>query len=161
MPNLAAALKQEITRLARRECRAQIRGLRKATAQFRRDIARLKRDAVELSSEVGLLKRGVGKVAAPLDSDTDSSSVRFRAQGVASHRKRLGFSAADFGKLIGVTGHTIYSWEHGASRPRREQLTAFASIRGLGRREARARLEQGRAKTPRKPKVEPKRKRRP
>lgn len=147
MPNLAAVLKQEIARLARRESRGQMKGLRKASAQFRRDIARLKRDASGLAAEIARLKRGAGKGAVPQTSDADSSTVRFRAQGVASHRKRLGVSAADFGKLVGVTGHTIYKWEHGTSRPRKAQLTALASIRRLGRREALARLKQMRAPT--------------
>ncbi|HSG34031.1 MAG TPA: helix-turn-helix domain-containing protein [Sphingomonadaceae bacterium] len=140
-------MKQEIARLARRESRGQIKGLRRASAQFRRDIARLKRDASGLSAEVARLKRSAGKAAPSQPSDADSSTVRFRAQGVASHRKRLGVSAADFGKLIGVTGHTVYKWEHGASRPRKAQLSALASIRRLGRREALARLKQVRAPT--------------
>jgi hypothetical protein len=47
-----------------------------------------------------------------------------------------------------VTGHTIYKWEHGTSRPRRAQLSALASIRRLGKTEALARLEQMREKAP-------------
>ena len=141
MPNLAAVLKQEIARLARREARSQMKGLRKASAQFRRDIARLKREASGLRSAVALLHRGGGKAAAPQTSETDSAKVRFTAKGVVSQRKRLGISAADYGKLVGVTGHTIYKWEHGGARPRRAQLSALASIRGLGRREALARLK--------------------
>ena len=150
MPNLAATLRQEITRLARRESRSQMKGLRKASAQFRRTIAQLKRDALELRSEVARLKRGVGTDAAPQTSEPDSARLRFRAKGVASQRRRLGISAAAYGKLIGVTGPTIYAWEHGAARPRRAQLVALASIRRLGRREALARLEQTRKKTPKK-----------
>jgi DNA-binding transcriptional regulator YiaG len=60
----------------------------------------------------------------------------------------MGISAADFGKLTGVTGHTIYKWEHGTSHPRRAQLSALASIRRLGKREALARLEQMRERAP-------------
>jgi len=54
----------------------------------------------------------------------------------------LGLSAADYGKLIGVTGHTIYSWEKGTSRPRKTQLPVLASIRQMGKKEVHARLEQ-------------------
>ena len=150
MPNLAATLRQEITRLARRESRSQMKGLRKASAQFRRTIAQLKRDALKLRSDVARLKRGVGTDAAPQTSEPDLARLRFRAKGVASQRRRLGISAAAYGKLIGVTGPTIYAWEHGAVRPRRAQLATLASIRRLGRREALARLEQMRKKTPKK-----------
>ena len=153
MPNIAVTLRQEITRLARREIRSQTQGLRKASAQFRRDIAELKRHASELKSEVARVKRRVGKDAAPQITEADSAKVRFIAKGVISQRKRLGISAADYGKLIGVTGHTIYKWEHGASRPRRTQLTALGSLRNLGKREALARLEQMRKNEPKRRKL--------
>ena len=146
MPNIALTLRQEITRLARREIRIHMRGLRKASARFRRDIAELKRHASELKSEVARLERRVGRDVAPQITEADSTKVRFTAKGVISQRGSLGISAADYGKLIGVTGHTIYMWEHGASRPRRAQLTALASIRRLGKREALARLERMREK---------------
>lgn len=148
MPNLAVTLRQEITRLARRDSRSQTQGLRRASAQFRRDIAELKRHVSKLKSEVARLERRFGKDVAPQITEADSAKVRFAAKSVVSQRKSLGISAADYGKLIGVTGHTIYKWEHGASRPRRAQLTALASIRRLGKREALARLEQSREKTP-------------
>jgi DNA-binding transcriptional regulator YiaG len=122
--------------------------LRKASAQFRRDIAELKRHASELKSEVARLQRRVGKEVARQITEADPAKARFTARGVISQRRSLGISAADYGKLIGVTGHTIYKWEHGTSRPRRAQLSAFASIRRLGKTEARARLEQMREKAP-------------
>ena len=150
MPNIAVTFRQEITRLARREIRSQTRGLRRASAQFRRDIAELKRRASELKSEVARLERRVGKDVAPQVAGADSAKVRFTAKGVISQRKRLGISAAAYGKLIGVTGHTIYKWEHGTSRPRRAQLTALASLRRLGKREALARMELRREKAPKK-----------
>ena len=148
MPNIAITFRHEITRLARREIRSQTQGLRKASAQFRRDIAQLKRHVSKLKPEVARLERRVGKDVALQITEADSARVRFTAKGVISQRKRLGISAADYGKLIGVTGHTIYKWEHGASRPRRTQLTALGSLRNLGKREALARLQQMREKAP-------------
>lgn len=142
MPNLAAVFKQEIARLSRKEVRQQMQGLRKAATQYRKDIARLKRDASKLQSEVARLERRVGDGAAPPVSEDDASGVRFTAKGVRSHRARLGMSAADFGRLVGVTGHTIYKWEHGSARPRQRQLAALASLRAVGKREAATRLEQ-------------------
>jgi len=150
MPNLAVTFKQEIIRLARREIRSQTQGLRKASAQFRRDVAGLKRAASKLQSEVVRLERQVGKDAAPKSAETEQVKIRFSAKSVVAQRNNLGISAADFGKLVGVTAHTIYKWEHGTSRPRRAQLGAFASVRGLGKAGALARLEQMREKAPKK-----------
>ena len=141
MPNIAVTFRQEITRLARREIRNGTQGLRKASTQFRSDIVGLKRRVSELESEVARLERRVGKDTASQITEADPAKVRFTAKGVISKRRSLGISAAAFGKLIGVTGHTIYKWEHGTSHPRRAQLSALASIRRLGKREARARLE--------------------
>ncbi len=148
MPNIAVMFRQEITRLVRREIRSQTQGLRKASAQFRKDVAELKRNNAKLNSEVARLERRVGKDAAPAIVEIDLAKVRFAAKSVISHRRRLGISAADYGKLIGVTGHTIYKWEHGTSRPRKAQLAAFASIRRLGKSEVLARLQQMRGKAP-------------
>lgn len=148
MPNFAATLRHEIARLARREIRNETLRLRKASAQFRRDIAQLKRTSAQFLSNLGRLERQAGKTAASTAGDAESPRMRFRARGVAAHRKRLGLSAADYGRLIGVTGHTVYQWEHGVARPRRAQLAALAAIRRLGKREARARLQAPQKKTP-------------
>ena len=80
-------------------------------------------------------------------ADAASEKIRFSAKSVAAQRKRLGISAADFGKLIGVSGQTVYAWEQGVSRPRKAQLAAFVAIRGVGKTEAKARLEQLGAKS--------------
>ena len=68
--------------------------------------------------------------------------VRFSAKGLRSHRKRLGLSAEAYGKLIGVTGRTVYKWENEASRPRKQQLGVLATVRRVGKKEAQVRLEQ-------------------
>ena len=145
MSNIAAAFRQEITRLARREVRGQVEGLRKASAKFRKDIARLKRAAAELLSEIARLRRTAGQAPA---RETAAAKTRFTARSVIAHRRRLRLSAADYGKLVGVTGHTVYAWEHGASRPRNAQRAALAAVRAMGRREALARLETARGRQP-------------
>ena len=43
MPNIAAVLKEEICRLAKKEVKAQVGKTQRASAQYRRDIANLKR----------------------------------------------------------------------------------------------------------------------
>jgi len=73
------------------------------------------------------------------------AAVAFCAGAV--HASRW-ISAADYAKLVGVARLTVYNWEKGKSRPRQAQLEALAGVRGLGKREAIARLEG--AKAPRK-----------
>ena len=146
MPNIAVTFRQEIIRLARKEIRRETQILRKASAQYRRLIAELKRETKKLQSDV--FRFALQGSSAPQVLEADSGKVRFSAKSVIAQRKRLRLSVADYGKLIGVTGHTIYKWEHGTSRPRRAQLTALGSLRNLGKREAITRLEQLREKAP-------------
>jgi DNA-binding transcriptional regulator YiaG len=142
MPNIATVLKEEILRLARKEVRRQTDALKKASAQYRKDIAEMRRRVSDLQRKVTLLERQMPKDISSQVTDADAQRVRFGAKGMCSQRKRLGLSAADYGKLIGVTGQTIYSWESETSRPRKQQVARIAVLRGIGKREARTRLEQ-------------------
>jgi DNA-binding XRE family transcriptional regulator len=68
--------------------------------------------------------------------------VRFVAKGLRSQRERLGLSATDFGRLVGVSAQSIYSWEHESTRRRAEQTAMLAALRGFGKREIAAPLQQ-------------------
>jgi DNA-binding transcriptional regulator YiaG len=142
MPNIAAVLKEEISRLARKENRSETAAFKKASAQYRRDIAELKRQVSNIQGIVSLLEKQVlGDVSSRV-TDADAKGVRFTAKGLRSQRKRLGLGAADYGQLVGVTAQTVYSWENEVSRPRKTQLPVLASIRQMGKREVKSRLEQ-------------------
>ena len=147
MPNIASVFKAEITRLARKEVRGESDGLKKAMASQRTEIASLKRRVQSLEGVVKRLAKGQAAVVAqprvPASSPAGESSagaLRFRAQGMAANRKRLGLSASDFALLVGTTGQSIYGWEAGKTKPGGKALAAIAALRGLGKREAAARL---------------------
>lgn len=142
MPDLAVALKNEITRLARKEIRSQTAVTKKMAAQHRRDLAALKRMITTLRKEVAFLTAQEKKrVKSKPVHDDQAESVRFSPRWLKIHRKKLGLSALDYGRLIGVSGLTIYNWESGKARPRNQFLPALAGVRGLGKREALKRLE--------------------
>jgi DNA-binding transcriptional regulator YiaG len=88
-----------------------------------------------------LEKQEQRRVASPPLVPQEAKGVRFSARSVKAQRARLGLSAKDFGRLVGVAALTIYSWESGKSRPRRKQLPGLAAVRLLGKREVRQRLE--------------------
>lgn len=137
MPNLGTVLKAEISRLARKEVRAEVEALRKASSTYRREIAELKRQVVQLERK---LRHTAKSTPVSVASDEAPSRFRFSAKGLRSLRTKLGLSAADFGKLAGVSGQSIYHWEQGKSVPRKSQLPKLAGLRGLGKREALQRL---------------------
>jgi DNA-binding transcriptional regulator YiaG len=141
MSTIATVLKQEIARLARKEVKALTDSTKKASAQHRRDIAKLKREVSTLTRQVAFLERQEKSRATARASKAEAEGRRFSARGLRSHRERLGLSANDLAQLVGVSSQTIYNWERGVSRPRAEQLAALVKVRALGKREALKRLE--------------------
>ncbi|MBI2745238.1 MAG: helix-turn-helix transcriptional regulator [Burkholderiales bacterium] len=139
MANIASLLKAEISRIARKEIRAETEALKKASSQYRSDIAALKRRLAEQDRLIAKLKKNK-PAAATKDMVEETIQLRFRADGFASLRKKLGLSAAEMGKLLGVSLQTIYHWEKGQSKPRASQLQGIAEVRKLGKRGAAARL---------------------
>jgi DNA-binding transcriptional regulator YiaG len=144
MPNVGAVIREEITRLSRRESRTQVSTTKKATLQHRHEIAALKRQYANLARQVALLNRKVLSAPATASNGpgTNGKKVRFVAKGLRSQRERLGLSQPNLSKLLGVSPQTVYNWEHGESRPRAEQLAKIAALRTLGKREAAERLKQ-------------------
>jgi DNA-binding transcriptional regulator YiaG len=139
MPNIASILKSEISRIARKELRAETQALKKAVTSHRAEIAALKRRVQTLEREHKQLGRA--RATTTIDSGkAPDQKLRFSAKGLASQRKRLGLSAHDCGLLVGTTGQSIYLWESGSTRPRNKYLPAIASLRTMGRREATVRL---------------------
>ena len=108
MPNIALALREEMSRIARREVRSQTGVLQRSSAKQRREIAKLKREIANLTRALKQSSRT--KVAEPASLD-DSKKYRFVASGFRTLRHRLGLSAAQMGKLIGVSEQSIYNWE--------------------------------------------------
>jgi DNA-binding transcriptional regulator YiaG len=139
MPNIASVLKDEVLRLARKEVRKEVEGLRKASAQYRSDIVGLKRCVASLEKRANLGKKGPKKVTAEEDGE-GTTRFRFSAKRLVAQRQKLGLSAAEMGTLVGVSAQTIYNWEAEKSRPRQQQLAAIATVRKMGKREIKAQL---------------------
>ena len=141
MPNIANVLKDEISRLARKELKSNTDSLKKAVSSYRSEIAALKR-------RVDVLERQAKKTAkasarsAPVGDETEGPALRFRASGFAQHRQRLGLSAKDAGLILGASALSVYKWESGKAAPRGKFLPAIARLRKMGKREAAARLAE-------------------
>lgn len=140
MPNIAALLKAEVTRLARKELRAEIEPLKKALASCRSDIAALKKQVH--SQQVELKRTSKADRAPAKEPKGEPSWVRFRPDGMKSHRQKLSLSAKNYGLLVGASALSVYKWEEGKVKPRANALPRIIAVRTLGKREALARLEQ-------------------
>ncbi len=145
MPNVGTVLREEIGRVARREIRKETESTKKATTQHRHAIAALKGHVAKLERQVAVLTKSIARARpAPAARDSDDAlhpKIRFSPKGLHAHRTRLGISANDFGKLVGVSAQSVYNWEQGQSVPRAGQLAKIAAVRKLGKREVARRLE--------------------
>lgn len=139
MPNIAVAFKDEISRLARKEIRANNESLKRAVSTYRTEIAALKRRVQVLERQVAKSPKQGPAAEQP---GRESQSLRFRAEGFKAHRQRLGLSAADVAKLLGCSSLSVYKWESGKTRPRAKQLESIALLRKMGKREATTRLDE-------------------
>ena len=170
MTSLAAALKEDVGTLARREVRRHTASADKAAARCARDIAALKREvqALEhaLAASLGTWRpgpavapkktRGRGspgrraakKAGATSASAKPSARNPFSGEALKAHRERLGLSAENYGKLLGASGLSIYNWERGKARPRKSSVDAWTAIRRIGKREAARRLASLKAAEP-------------
>lgn len=143
MSDIASMFKSEIARLSKKTVRQHTEALRSATTEHRHQLAALKKQVAGLERELSKLRRvAVPKtvVEKPAE-DADTGKVRFVAKGLKSLRTRLGLSAEDFARLIDVSTQSIYNWEARKTTPRPAQVAAIAALRGLGKKDASARLE--------------------
>jgi len=136
MSTFANQLKSEIARIAKKENKAENAALKKASSQYRSDIAALKRRIASLESMLGKISKQSANSTAHIDSSAeDEKSLRFRVAGFATLRKKLGVTANEMGTLLGVSGQSVYKWEQGKAKPRTSQMHAIAAVRKLGKKQ--------------------------
>lgn len=143
MSNFANQLKSEISRLARKEARTEIGELKKSVTQYRAEIAALKKRVSTLEATFKKLAKAGSPSSAQAEDSTSERSLRFRVAGFANLRKKLDLSAAEMGKLLGVSAQSVYHWETGKTKPRASQLEAISAVRKLGKKEVAVRLSRG------------------
>lgn len=140
MSSFAAVLKAEIVRLSRREARSQLKDTHKVLTTQRRQIAELKRRIVGLTRETGRRQRYWMPAELAIVAVDDKKRARFSAKGLHSQRARLALSAESLGKLLGVSGQTIYNWEQKKATPQAAQLASIVALRKLGKRQVAEKL---------------------
>jgi DNA-binding transcriptional regulator YiaG len=139
MSAFATQLKSEIGRIAKKEIRAEITALKKNNAQYRSDIAAMKKRLIQLENLTKKLSKQLPHEKV-LEAKNSIENLRFRVAGFAALRKKLGLTANEMGALVGVSGQSIYKWEQGKAKPRANQLKAISAVRKMGKREAEQKL---------------------
>jgi len=145
MSDIAGLLKTEIVRLSKKVIRQYVSPLQTASVSQKRQLSALGKKVEQLERELKKLRRSVGSAssegAAAVEADA-GPKIRFVAKGFRTLRSRLGLSAREMSLLLGVSMKSIYDWESGNGTPRPEHVKTIAGLRTLGKKQARARLQE-------------------
>ena len=150
MSTFAKSFRDEVNRLARKEAKAAVAPIRKPAGANRSTLADIKRRVAALEKETRRLAVLLAKLSSSHNlqpnSIQPSSKARITGKGMRSLRRKLGLSAELFGILLNVSGPAVYAWEkrNGPLRVRETTRKAILSIRGMGAKEARKRLNEER-----------------
>ena len=149
--NVMSVLKAEISRLAKKEAKAVVSPVQKASANYRGLIAGLRKQVDALQKEVSSLKKAMPKADKVLEGKTEPEG-RFwiTGKGVKAMRKKVGLTQAKFARLVGVSVPTVVNWEkaNGKINLRKAAAGALQALRGKGKREVAEMLGEGKADKP-------------
>lgn len=144
--NIAQVLKAEISRISKREAKLLITPIRKSSAKIKPDVANLKFRLSLLEKEFKRLNVLVINLAstqpAPTEAPPDEKGW-ISGKGVKSLRKKLGLTQGELAKLTGVSTSAVVQWERkaGMLKLRNATKNAIMGVRGIGKVEARKRLD--------------------
>lgn len=143
MPDFNSVFKEEVRRLARKEIKDAAGDLKSDLVKTKKIVAGLRQEITELRRENKRMARILAKSepSAPEPETVDRS--RISSKMIRSLRSRLGLTQAEFAQLVGVSGQAVYQWEakEGRLNLRSGPKARVIEARGMGVREARARLE--------------------
>ena len=147
MPNIQEVLRAEIQRLARREIKTAITGLKKDNVTLKRTVADHKRRLVQLERDNKRLLGQAMKLreTAAKPAENEVQKARITAKMIRSIRGRLGLSQAAFAEILGVHQVSVYEWERKEGRltfRNPETKTEIVRLRGMTKAEVAKLLEE-------------------
>ena len=147
MPNIAKVLREEIARISKREAKSISTPVRKSTAKLRPDVAGLKNRMAVMEKEVKRLNLLVVNLVAaqPAPAEVpEEGRAWISGKGVKALRRKTGLSQKEFATLTGVSLGGVRAWESkpGMLKLRDATKKAIMAVRGIGKAEARKRLDE-------------------
>ena len=154
MPNLATLLKEEISKIVRKEVQDQVRELQKTVREQRDALARLEKQSGPAKAKAAAKPAAAKPTAAkptaakptaaepaakvrkaPAGTGDKRKQIRISPNTIKKHRRRLKLSQAELGELLNVSTNTVLRWEAGTSKPRSKHLPGLSQLRSMGLRE--------------------------
>lgn len=141
MPNVAQVLKEEISRVAKKEARTLIQPLTKQIRDLKATVRDQKQQISQLEKKLSNKPENVvdGQIV-PEEVD-ESANIRIPKGSIKKVRDRFNITQREMALLLNVSPLTISHWELDKSSPRGKNKIAFAELRSMGLMEVKARLE--------------------
>lgn len=139
MNTFSNAFRSEVVRMARKELKPELQGMRKAITSHRSEIAALKREVKVLTSQLKTAQRQTKAVASAQTPSptkslkwTSSDRFMFAPEMLAQMRQALGATQLQMAALLAVSPLSYSRWEKGQAQPRTKQLAKIEEIVRMG-----------------------------
>lgn len=147
MANFGKQFQEEIRRLARKETKLDLERMKREQVDLRKSLSAARKQIEKLQRDIKRLGRGGAAASADTGGEQESGEgVKARVSGktIRLMRAKMGLTQAEFAKLVGVTGQSIYQWERkeGPLTFRGGAKERIVAFKGVGAREARKRLAE-------------------
>jgi DNA-binding transcriptional regulator YiaG len=148
MPDLNKPIREEITRLTRKELKDALQNQHKINIALKKSLAAVKAECTELRREVKAIHKCLPKPppVARTPEVADDKLKRFRptSKTIKQLRAKLGVSQANFAKLVNVSLSCVRAWERkeGPLQLRDKTKASLFALRTVDKREAKARLSE-------------------
>lgn len=146
MPDFTKPLKEEISRLAKKEAKSLFQPLQRDKIKLKRDLTQLKRKVARLERDNKRFRAMNDRAIARKLNKKDQNTKRiwFTGKGVKSMRAKLKLTQAELAKLIDVSTQTIVKWEKTNGKlsiRKKEAKNKLYGLRKLGIREVKRLLK--------------------
>jgi DNA-binding transcriptional regulator YiaG len=147
MPDLNKPIREEITRLTRKELKQALAAQKAINTALKKSLTAVKAECAELRRDVKAIEKRLPKPVEPKKPEVSEDKLKGfnpSTKMVKALRAKLGLSQVDFARLVGVSPQAVYLWERkdGALKLRSQAKAALFAIRSLGKREAKAQLAE-------------------
>ena len=147
MNTFSNAFRTEVVRMARKELKPELQGMRKALTHHRSEIAALKREVKALASLLKATQRKVKTVETPAvkvkaTPPTKPQVKEFQPVALLEKRKTLGLTQKEMARLVNASALSLYKWESGKANPRDAQVARIVEVLRMSKRRALAKLAE-------------------
>jgi DNA-binding transcriptional regulator YiaG len=151
MPNLNLVFRKEVSRIVSRETRAVVDPLIAKLLALKKEIAEQKQMLKVLVENAGLQSKivSVKDKIKPLPEEA-LGKVRIGGKLIKKMRTKLKMTRAVLAKMLGVSQNSVYQWESGKVRPRKQVIARLVALRNMGKKDIKKIVVQLKDQAPKK-----------